>query len=211
LHMRNLWLALVMATLSALGSSHAAKKPPTRLFSLDAGYIDTGSSKYGDGMIFGASIIEGEGRVGFGIVTSTFSNSITYSVTIPSGDEQQIYNYEEKFSDFFVTILATFRPNLGSQSRHLVGGIGPQVHFLKATKYYITDGYSVSARDFRLGLGIWLRFLQRIHAFGNTAIVITATHSWAEPAGETVEPFEYTVPDEGLAFPTVTAGLAFPF
>ncbi len=161
-------------------------------------------------MIIGASIIEGQGRIGFGIVTSTFANSIKYDVSISSGESERVYHYEEEFSDFFVTVLATFRPDQ-TGSRPVIGGIGPQVHFLKATKYYITDGYSISARDFRLGIALWLRFHQRIDAFGNTAIVITASHCWAQRAGDNIDPLEYTVPEEALAFPTITAGLAFPF
>ncbi len=191
--------------------ANASPPPPSRFFSVDAGYVTTSSSNYGNGLVYGISIIEGEGRIGFAIVTSAFSNSIFYDAEVMSGEAQKIYRYEEKFSDFYITILATFRPSIFDSSSRILGGIGPQVHFLRATKYYITDGYSVSARDFRLGMGIWLRFHRQIHIFGNTAIVITATHSWAQGAGENIEPFEYTVPDEGLAFPAVTAGLAFPF
>lgn len=181
-----------------------------RLFSIDVGYVDTESSKFGSGITYGASIIEGTGRIGFGLTGRRFANSMLYDRSIKVGDGEETYEYEEAFSDFYVTVLATYNMRFGENSTHIVAGMGPQVHFVKATKYFITDGYSVAARDFRLGLGILLRLQQRIPAFGRMAFVVTSTYCWAE-TGDEMSLYDYQTPQESMAFPSVTAGLAFPF
>jgi hypothetical protein len=181
-----------------------------RLFSVDVGYVDTESSSFGSGITYGASIIEGTGRIGFGLTGRRFANSVLYDRTIKVGDGEGTFEYEEMFSDFYVTVLATYNMRFGGNSTQIVAGMGPQVHFVKATKYFITDGYSVAARDFRLGLGILLRLQQRIPAFGRMAFVVTSTYSWAE-TGDEMSLYDYQTPQESMSFPSVTAGLAFPF
>ena len=199
-----IWLLLILVIVPAYPCRGG------RLFSIDVGYVDTESSNFGSGVIYGASIIEGTGRIGFGIAGRRFTNSILYDRSIKVGDAEAVYEYEEAFSDFYVTVLATYNLRFGDNSTHIVAGMGPQVHFVKATKYFITDGYSVAARDFRLGLGILLRLQQRIPAFGRMAFVLTSTYSWAE-TGNDMGPYDYQTPHESMSFPSVTAGLAFPF
>jgi hypothetical protein len=181
-----------------------------RMFSIDAGYLDTHSSEFGSGLIYGASIIEGTGRIGFGVTARRFSNSIFYDRSIKVGDGAQTFEYEELFSDFYITVLASYNMRFGENSTHVLAGAGPQVHFIKATKYFITDGYSVAARDFRMGFGLLLRIQQRVYALGGMAVVLTSTYSWAESGGE-LTLYDYGTPGESIAFPAVTAGLAFPF
>jgi hypothetical protein len=181
-----------------------------RLFSIDVGHIETASSKFGSGLIYGGTIIEGTGRIGFGITARNFANSISYDRSIKVEEGVQTFQYEEKFSDFYLTVLATYNRRLNRNSTHILTGIGPQVHFVRATKYFVTDGYSVGARDFRIGIGLLLRLQQRIPAFGRMAFVLTLTQSWAESGGE-ISLYDYETPHESLTFSAATAGLAFPF
>jgi hypothetical protein len=183
----------------------------TRLISIDLGYVHTSSDNYGSGLTYGLAVTEGEGRIGFGFTAQRFSNSIFYQTSIKSGEDLTVFRYEEALSDFYITIMGTYNRTLGGNTTHLTAGIGPQVHFVNATKYYITDGYSLTARDFRLGVGFLLRYEHRFYAFGNLTFVLTASYSWAE-SGEGIDPlYGYEPPPESLTLPALTAGLAFPF
>ena len=182
----------------------------SRSFSAGLGYVNTSSDNYGSGLTYGASIIEGTGRIGFGISAYRFSNSIAYQTFVKTGEQTTRFDYEEDFSDFYLTIMATYNLRPGGDETHLMAGLGPQVHFLAATKHFITDRYSVTARDFRLGMGIALRLERRIYAFGSLAFVVTAMWSWAQ-AGQAFDPlYEYQTPAESFTFPTITAGVAWP-
>jgi hypothetical protein len=181
-----------------------------RMISIDLGYVDTETKTYGEGLVYGASIIEGKGRIGFGVALRRFSNSILYDVSIKEASGTLIFQYEEAFSDFYLNILATYNLRFSQNTTHIVAGIGPQVHFVQATKYFITEGYSVSARDYRLGVGAILRLEHRIHAFGRMAFVVNAGYSWAD-SGDELSIYDYQTPQGSMTFPTITAGLAFPF
>ncbi|MFH1314302.1 MAG: hypothetical protein ABIJ00_13885 [Candidatus Eisenbacteria bacterium] len=182
-----------------------------RLISIDLGYVGTSSENYGSGLTYGLAITEGKGKIGFGIVAQRFSNSVFYDRPIESGTGTRIFKYEEALSDFYLTIMATYNRRFGVNTTTLLAGLGPQVHFITGTKYYITDGYSLTARDFRLGVGLLLRYEQRFYAFGNLTFVLTGQYSWAE-AGRDVDPLQgYGPAPESLSLPAVTAGLAFPF
>ncbi len=182
-----------------------------RLVSVDLGYVGTSSDNYGSGFTYGLAITEGKGKIGFGIAAQRFSNSILYERPIESGTGTRIFKYEEALSDFYLTIMATYNRRFGVNSTTLLAGLGPQVHFITGTKYYITDGYSLTARDFRLGVGLLLRYEQRFYAFGDLTFVLTTQYSWAE-AGKDIDPLQsYGPAPESLSLPAVTAGLAFPF
>jgi hypothetical protein len=182
-----------------------------RLISIDLGYVGTSSDNYGSGFTYGLAITEGKGKIGFGIATQRFSNSIFYERPIETGTGTRIFKYEEALSDFYLTIMATYNRRFGVNSTTLLAGLGPQVHFITGTKYYITDGYSLTSRDFRLGVGLLLRYEQRFYAFGNLTFVLTTQYSWAE-AGRDIDPLQgYGPAPESLSLPAVTAGLAFPF
>ena len=182
-----------------------------RMISVDLGYVGTSSDNYGSGFTYGLAITEGKGKIGFGIAAQRFSNSIFYERPIESGTGTRIFKYEEALSDFYLTIMATLNRKSRGNSTTLLAGLGPQVHFVTGTKYYVTDGYSLTSRDFRLGVGLLLRYEQRFYAFGNLTFVLTAQYSWVE-AGKDVDPLQsYAPPPESMSLPAVTAGLAFPF
>lgn len=182
-----------------------------RSFSVDLGYVRTSSNNYGSGLTYGGAITEGTGRIGFRVSAQRFSNSISYETLVKTGTGTTLFAYEEDFSDFHVSIMATYNLRSSGSATHLLAGIGPQVHFLHATKHFITDHYSLTARDFRLGMGVLLRLKRRIYAFGSLAFVIAAMYSWAQ-AGEGFDPlYEYRAPAESFTFPTITAGFALPF
>jgi hypothetical protein len=201
-----IWLSVFLVVVALPHTSSAG-----RLFSIDLGYVGTSSDNYGSGFTYGLAITEGEGRIGFGIAARGFSNSIFYDKTVPSKDGTTVFEYKESLSDFYITIMATYNRTYGANTTTLLAGLGPQVHFIGGTKYYMTERYSDTARDFRLGVGFLLRYEQRLYAFGNLAFVLSAQYSWAE-AGREIHPLEgYGPPPESLSLPAVTAGLAFPF
>jgi hypothetical protein len=180
-----------------------------RLAGIDLGYVHTPSSNYDAGLVYGAHLFEGSGKIGFGVMADRFVNSIAYQTQIKSGGQTIIYRYEETFSDFYVSILATYwLKNSGSSSRVLLA-MGPQIHFLTATKEYKLENYAQSARTSRLGFGVMLHYQRRIWAFGDMALVLNTAYSWAQSGSLMLD--EYTPPHESISITTITAGLAFPF
>jgi hypothetical protein len=182
-----------------------------RRVSIDVGYVDTGSINYGSGLVYGATITEGTGRIGFAITFRRFSNSVFYSTEVKSGENTLIFDYEEAFSDFIVSGMPTYNIRIGGYSNHIILGFGPQVHFIRSEKFFVTDGYSMAARDFRLGAGVMLRYERRLEMFGDLAFSLTAGQSWSEDGPDFDSIYEYGTPPEAVAFPTITAGLAFTF
>lgn len=204
--------SLIFWALLLIGSILLA--PPCsagRRFSVDIGYVDTGSPSFGSGLTYGATITEGTGRIGFAITFRTFSNSVSYNTEVKSGDDTIIFDYEEEFSDFYISAMPTYSIWVGSRSNHVLLGFGPQVHFVRSEKFYISDGFSMTARDFRLGAGVVLRYERRMEMFGGIAFALTAGQSWSEDGAEYLELYEYRPPPEAISFPIVTAGLAFSF
>ena len=182
-----------------------------RRFSLDGGYITTSQSRYGSGLVYGATIMEGVGRFGFGLSVQRFANSFTSQrmVLDTRTGKMVTYAYADRISDFFLTILATYMRANPTKATLLIAGLGPQVHFLTADgDYYIKDS-AVTARDSRLGLGAMLRYERAISMFGRTTFIATAGLSWMQPGIELAD--EYTPPPEGMTSASITVGLAFPF
>jgi hypothetical protein len=182
-----------------------------RRISVDIGYVETGSTNFGSGLTYGATITEGTGRIGFAITFRRFSNSISYSTEVKSGEDTIIFDYEEEFSDFYISAMPTYNFWLGSRSNHMLLGFGPQVHFVRSEKFYISDGFSMTARDFRLGAGVVLRYERRMDMFGGVAFALTAGQSWSEDRSDHPDPYDYKTPPEAISFPILTAGLAFSF
>ena len=178
---------------------------------IDIGYVYTPSSNYDTGLVYGAHLFEGSGKIGFGVMADRFVNSITYATVIKSGGEIITYRYDETFSDFFVSILATYWLKNGGKPSQILLAMGPQIHFLTATKEYKLENYAQSARASRLGFGIMLHYQRRIPAFGSMALVLNAAYSWAQSGALVPDVYEYTPPYESISITTVTAGLAFPF
>ena len=168
----------------------------------------TSVAKYGQGMVYGATIMEGTGRIGFGLAFARHANSISYAKTIKVSGQPVTYRYEETFSDFHVSILATYSHENASKTHVLLLALGPEVNFLTATKQYIVEGYSHSAQVPRLGLGVIARYERVIPAFGRTKAFLSVAGSWMEGA---IETDEYAPPAESMGSAAVTAGLAFPF
>jgi hypothetical protein len=195
-----------------LAPSVAGPCAAAQLLSLDLGYIDTPTSSYGRGFVYGATLTEGTGRIGFGVALRRFSNSIRYDRAIKVGGGETVFEYEEAFADFYLTIMATYNHPAKERSQNrLLAGIGPQVHFVRATKYYITDRYSRGVNETRLGIGFLVRYHRRMEMFGGIAFILSAMHSRTE-SGTKFNPLtDYAPPPESVNPTTVTAGLAFPF
>ena len=208
--MRNLpWAFLVTAILACCvtGTSGAGQ-----LLSVNLGYVDTPTSSYGNGFVYGATITEGTGRIGFGIALRRFSNSIRYDRAIKTGGGEMLFEYEEVYSDFYLTIMATYNhPAKRRGKNYILAGIGPQVHFIRATKYYITDRFSRGVGESRLGIGLLIQYHRRMEMFGGIAFILSAMHSRTESGTEFNPLIDYAPPPESVNPTTITAGLAFPF
>lgn len=185
--------------------------PPShaeRRFAIHLGYVTSSASAYGDGLIYGATILEGKGHYGFGISMLRFDNSISYQRVTKQTQGVVVRKYQETFSDFTLGILGTYTRENSSGSARFVAGMGPEVHFLNADRQAITEGYTLSAKSTRLGLGIMARVERVISIFGGTRAHLGAGYSWME-SGVPVD--EYSPPLGGANSVAVTAGLAFPF
>jgi len=178
-----------------------------RRLSVDLGYVSTSSSDYSSGLLYGATITEGTGRIGFAISAHRFSNTLTYQRSVKAGQDMRVYKYEETFSDLCVTIMATLRLRDSRSTNQVFAGLGPEVHLIAARKLYASEGIEETARDGRLGLGGVLRYQRRIWMFGETALVVTGSYSWMA----SVAPVSgvYAPPSESMSFGAITAGLAF--
>ena len=204
--MRIICLGLAALCLVTLCLAQPARAE--RRFGIHLGYVTSSASAYGNGLVYGATILEGKGRFGFGISLLRFDNVISYEKTIKQGEETRIYKYQETFADFYLGILGTYTLDNKTRTARFVAGVGPEVHFLTASKQYILEGYSLSARSSRLGFGIMARVERAIPVFGGTRAHLGIGYSWME-SGVAVD--EYSPPLEGANSLAVTAGLAFPF
>jgi len=177
--------------------------------SIDLGYVDTSSRDYSFGLVYGVSITEGSGKVGFGVLARRFANTVSWQTEILVDKTIQVFEYQETFSDFYISGMATFNLRNSHNETFLLAGLGPQIHFLTATKLFVVEGVEITGRDFRLGVGAILRYQHSIGMFGGTALVLTGAYSWASSV-EAVKD-DYAPPTESLTFSTITAGLAFAF
>jgi hypothetical protein len=169
---------------------------------VQSGYVRTSSEAFGDGLVFGATIVEGSGLIGFGISADKFGHSRKY--------EENGANFEVETSDFLVTILATFNPIRSDNPSRLILGVGPQVHFLNSRKFFLDDGISVGAKASRLGLGLLGRYQRRSHLFGSLTLTVSALYSWVEEA-DPADPYTYVPPEQAFNATTLMLGLAYPF
>jgi hypothetical protein len=178
------------------------------MISVDMGYFGTGTSKYGSGFVYGLGLTEGRGKIGFGITALRFASRYTGDTTTVT-PEGKIYttDLEETITDFYITVLATYRLDHVGKNNRLILGVGPQVHFVNSS-IQIGD-VKLSGRSSRLGLGVILRYQRRIEMFGKTALVLTVAHSYRQSVASHTD--QYEPPRESLNIATVTAGLAFPF
>jgi hypothetical protein len=206
--MRDVSRTLVICVAGALFLSSPSLA--LRKVSAEAGYVATSVSKYASGLVYGVGIMEGTGRFGFGLSLLRFANSTSYEKPIKSGAGEIIYRYQEDFSDFYVSILGTYMRDNSKKGTLMIAGLGPQVHFLAATKQYILEKVSITAHEARLGMGAVLRYERVMGMFGNTTIFVGAAWSWMQSGIEVVGEGEYAPPAEGMTSGTITAGLAFP-
>jgi hypothetical protein len=207
LRLTSLTLAVTVLAALLLSSPSLAM----RRFGLEGGYVTTSRAKYGSGFVYGATIMEGVGRFGFGLSMQRFANSFTSQrmVLDTRTGKMVTYRYADHISDFFLTILATYMRDNPRRATLLIAGLGPQIHFLAAEGDYYIKGSPVSARDSRLGVGAILRYERVIGMFGGTTLVAAASVSWMESGLELAD--EYTPPPDGLTSASITVGLAFPF
>jgi hypothetical protein len=196
----------VLAALVLTSPSLAMRK-----FGLDGGYVRTSESRYGSGFVYGATIMEGVGSLGFGLSMQRFANSFTSQrmVLDTRTGKPVTYRYADHIADFVLTILATYMRDNPRRATLMIAGLGPQVHFLAAEGDYYIEGSPVTARDSRLGLGAMLRYERVVSMFGRTTFVATASLSWMQSGVELAD--EYTPPPEGMTSASITIGLAFPF
>jgi hypothetical protein len=177
------------------------------MISIDLGYYDTPSGTYQDGLIYGLSVTEGTGKLGFGVTAWRFSNTHPGVIVVdgPDGKPHET-EFEESVSDFYITFLAVYRLKPAGKNQLMLAG-GPQVHFLNSTLQ--VGELSWGARDFRLGMGAMVRYQRRIEMFGKTAFVLAGTYSHMQSVSSRTD--QYEVPTASVNIGTVTAGLAFPF
>lgn len=174
----------------------------------ELGYVVTSEPKYGSGLVYGVSLMEGDGRLGLGLTFLRLESSSSWEKSLKTGEEFTVYRYREELSDSYVGILATWMH--GKQpKRRLVVGAGPQIHFLSATKQYVLEKYALNVRESRLGIGALVRYQRQIEMFGKTSLVVTASYSWMESGVELMG--TYAPPADGLTSAALTLGLAFPF
>ena len=178
-------------------------KPADNKFSFDLGYVYTGNQKYGDGFTYGFSIVESKRWMSFAMVARLFSNSYL------APDNQR--RFEEIHRDFFITTAASFNLRIQGGSSVLSLGLGPQIHFLSATKHHISEHYSQTARESRLGWGLFLRYYRRMEIFSGVAFAVMITQSWSQRGSEPVDPYEYVVPIDAIHPLTLTLGIGFEF
>jgi hypothetical protein len=198
-------LALLAVALAALPAAPAAA---FRELTPEIGYMAASESVYGRGLVYGATLIEGTGRFGLGISYTRFANSLAYEHTVKQGEDVQVFNYKEDLADSYVGIMGIWMP-AGSSRGRLIAGVGPQVHFLSATKHYIVQRFTENARESRLGIGVSVRWQRRLEMFGGISLTAAASCSWMEPG--VALPDVYTPPAAGMTSAAFTLGLALPF
>lgn len=173
--------------------------------SVDLGYVYTGSHDYGDGFTYGISLVEGKRRLNLAIVARVFSNSISYLA--PDNKRK----FQEDHRDFFVAPGAAFCIKSSNASTMVSLGLGLEVHFLSATKHHLSEQFSQTARESRLGLGVYLRYYRRMEILSGTAFVAMLTQSWTQKGSKPIDPYEYVVPTEPIHALTLTVGIGFGF
>jgi hypothetical protein len=179
-----------------------------REFTPELGYVITSESKYGSGLIYGVIVMEGTGRFGLGLSLMRFENSSSYQRPVKIDGDVTVFKYKENFSDSYIGILGTWMHGK-SPKVHFIAAIGPQIHFLSATRQRVVQGFTDKARESRLGIGALVRYERRIEMFGSTSFVVAASYSWMESGIELWD--VYTPPAQGLTSAALTVGLAFPF
>lgn len=203
--MNNTRRTLILLALAAgLGTTPAAAFQD---FAPEIGYVTTSESVYGSGLVYGATIMEGTGRFGLGLSYMRLGNSWFYEHRVKVGPDS-VFRYQEDYVDSYVSILGTWMHGK-SPKEQFIAGIGPQIHFLSATKHSVVQGSVESARDSRLGIGALVRYRHRIEMFGSMSLVVAAWFSWMESGVEMLD--VYTPPAEGMTSAAITVGLAFPF
>jgi hypothetical protein len=168
------------------------------------GYVSTTSSQYDSGFLYGLGLTEGRNRIGFGISAVRFSNTYKGEERTVYKGEIRIAEFEETVADFFITIMGLYRVNDPKKADHVMLGAGPQIHFVSSF-----STFTESARGYRLGAGMMIRYQRRIEMFGRTSLVVTAGYSHMQSVGSRTD--LYDVPTRSMNITTVTAGLAFPF
>ena len=176
---------------------------------LDLGYTVSSDSSLGSGFIYGGSLVEGTGRFGLAISLLGSSNSIFYRHILKTGGGDSVFTYEEKFSDFRLGILGAWIKESAGGITRLIVAIGPEVHFLKATKFSFVQRFSETAREERLGAGALVRYERRLEMFGKMTLTVSGSFSWMESGIRRTD--IYTPPPQGATSGALTAGLAFPF
>ena len=175
----------------------------------ELGYTATSDSGFGSGFVYGGSVIEGTGRLGLALSLLGFNNTISYSHLVKTGGPDSVFSYEEKFSDFCLGIFGAWMLERADKKTRLVAALGPEVHFLKATKLYVVQRFSETARESRLGAGAMVRYERRLEMFGRTTLLVSASFSWMESGIRRTD--IYTPPPEGMTSGALTVGLAFHF
>lgn len=171
----------------------------------EVGYVITSRDEFGPAFEYGASLIEGTGRFGWGFTLLGHSNSTMWQEVTKAG----VFRHKDELSDNCLTLLGTWMFGDLDAGTLLVAGLGPQIHFLNGTRTHVDQGYSESVRETRLGIGALGRYERPVPALGRTAFVITASVSWMESSVATGDPYQLPTPSVTAA--AVTVGLAFPF
>jgi hypothetical protein len=196
---------LVLAAILAAACLSPASALALQKIAPEIGYVITSEREYGAAPLYGVSVIEGTGRIGMGFSFLTFSASNISATSTEVG----VYRHKQSYSEMCLTIMGTWMAKSGGEKNLLVVGLGPQIHFLKAIRQHIDQGYSETARDSRLGVGITIRYEKLLPAFGSTTFVMSARMSWMESGIETID--FYSPPAGSMVAGGVTLGLAFPF
>jgi hypothetical protein len=195
----------VLAVLALASSSLAMRK-----FGIEGGYIATSESKYGSGFAYGATLMEGVGRFGFGLSMRRFANTFTAEKLglDPRTGKTITYRFADKVSDTRLAVLATYMRSVPKKSVLLIAGVGPEIHWLIAQGEYV-KGTEMTSRDSRLGLSAIVRYERLISMFGRATFTTTLAVSWMESGIEYAD--EYDPPAEGMTSASLTVGVAFPF
>lgn len=193
----------VLALVSAIPLSEC--RADNNTISVDLGYVYTGNRNYGDGLAYGISLVEGKRKLNLAIVARFFSNSTSYLA--PDNKRK----FQEDHRDFFVAPGAAFSIKSSDASTIVSIGLGPQVHFLSATKHHLSEQFSQTARESRVGLGLFLRYYRRMEILSGTAFVAMLTQSWTQKGSKPIDPSEYVVPSEPIHALTLTIGIGFGF
>jgi hypothetical protein len=198
----------VLALCFVLPIATAIPSVAGQMVSVDVGYFNTTSSKFGNGLAYGLGLTEGSGKIGFGITALRFSNTYKGDTTTVT-PEGKIFTteLEETVNDFFITILATYRHGGARGTDRIILGAGPQVHLVNS--HMQIGDLKFSGRSSRLGFGLIFRYHRRIEMFGEAALALTGAYSYVHKVAAHTD--QYEPPREAFSLATLTVGLAFPF